>query len=72
MARRDLPGGRRAVAVIDIGSNSGRVAVYGADPGSSGHLRILAGSRAPLQLVTDLDETGQLGEARPGASGCAS
>ena len=34
------------VAVIDIGSNSGRVMVYAHEVG--GHLRVLAGSRASL------------------------
>ena len=46
------------VAVVDVGSNSGRVVVYRAV--SSGHLRILASSRAPLRLVRDLDETHRL------------
>ena len=41
------------VAVIDIGSNSGRVMVYRHEAG--GHLHILAGSRASLRLVRDLD-----------------
>jgi exopolyphosphatase / guanosine-5'-triphosphate,3'-diphosphate pyrophosphatase len=49
------------VAVIDIGSNSGRVVVYGAESG--GQLRILAASRAPLQLVRELPQTGRLGGA---------
>jgi exopolyphosphatase/guanosine-5'-triphosphate,3'-diphosphate pyrophosphatase len=40
------------VAVIDIGSNSGRVVVY--DVQASGHLPILASSRASLRLVRDL------------------
>lgn len=44
------------VAVIDIGSNSGRVIVYQREAGD--HLRILAGSRAPLRLVQDLDADG--------------
>jgi len=44
------------VAVIDIGSNSGRVIVYQHETGD--HLRILAGSRAPLRLVRDLDAAG--------------
>ena len=49
------------VAVIDIGSNSGRVVVFEGD--ASGHLRVLAGSRAPLRLVHDVDERGALGDA---------
>jgi exopolyphosphatase/guanosine-5'-triphosphate,3'-diphosphate pyrophosphatase len=47
-----------AVAVIDIGSNSARLIVYLHEPG--GHLRLLAGSRAPLRLVRDLDDTGRI------------
>ncbi|HJS56693.1 MAG TPA: Ppx/GppA family phosphatase, partial [Vicinamibacteria bacterium] len=43
------------VAVIDIGSNSGRAVVYGIEPG--GTLRILASSRASLRLVRELDDT---------------
>src|SRR5881396_1672104 len=49
------------VAVIDIGSNSGRVMVFERD--SSSHLRLLAGSRAALRLVHDVDERGELGDA---------
>ena len=49
------------VAVIDIGSNSGRVMVFERD--ASSHLRLLAGSRAPLRLVSDVDERAQLSEA---------
>ena len=54
---------RRAdvIAVIDIGSNSGRVMVFTRDP--SNHLRVLAGSRTPLRLVSDVDADGSLGEA---------
>ena len=40
------------MAVIDIGSNSGRVVVY--DVHADGHLPILASSRASLRLVRDL------------------
>jgi exopolyphosphatase/guanosine-5'-triphosphate,3'-diphosphate pyrophosphatase len=46
------------VAVIDVGSNSGRVMVYRQEVG--GHLHVLAGSRASLRLVRDLDETGRI------------
>jgi len=53
---RPAEGGAVPVAVIDIGSNSGRVMVYRHEAG--GHLHILAGSRASLRLVRDLDETG--------------
>src|SRR5262245_16304572 len=49
------------VAVIDIGSNSGRVVVLERD--RAGHLRLLAGSRAPLRLVRDVDEQESLSEA---------
>ncbi len=48
------------VAVIDIGSNSGRVVVYRYQVG--GHLQLLAGSRASLRLVRELDETHRLGD----------
>src|SRR5688500_14239189 len=59
----DRPGASRGdrVAVIDIGSNSGRVMVFERD--RSSHLRLLAGSRAPLRLVHDVDERAQLSEA---------
>ena len=49
---------REPVAVIDIGSNSGRVIVYRHETG--GHLRILAGSRAPLRLVREVDASGAI------------
>jgi hypothetical protein len=49
------------VAVIDIGSNSGRVVVFQRDV--TGHLRLLAGSRAALRLVQGVDTGGQLTEA---------
>src|SRR4029077_6706089 len=49
------------VAVIDIGSNSGRVMVFERDIPS--HLRLLAGSRAPLRLVHDVDARGTLSDA---------
>ena len=49
------------VAVIDIGSNSGRVVVFQRD--TAGHLRTLAGSRASLRLVDDVDRRGELSEA---------
>jgi len=50
----------RPVAVIDIGSNSGRVVVYQVD--RAGHLRILASARAPLRLVRDVGTGHVLGE----------
>lgn len=49
------------VAVIDMGSNSGRVVVFERDP--SRHLRLLAGSRASLRLVHDVDIRGELSDA---------
>jgi exopolyphosphatase / guanosine-5'-triphosphate,3'-diphosphate pyrophosphatase len=49
------------VAVIDIGSNSGRVVVFERD--AMNHLRTLAGSRASLRLVRDVDERGELSDA---------
>ena len=52
---------RETVAVIDIGSNSGRVMVFERD--ASNHLRPLAGSRAPLRLVHDVDQRAELSEA---------
>lgn len=47
------------VAVIDIGSNSGRVVVYRRD--AAGRLRIVASSRAALRLVRDVDLRHRLG-----------
>jgi exopolyphosphatase / guanosine-5'-triphosphate,3'-diphosphate pyrophosphatase len=44
----------RRVAVIDIGSNSGRVVVYRRD--AAGRLRIAATTRAALRLVRDVDD----------------
>lgn len=48
-----------SVAVIDVGSNSGRVVVYARE--AAGHLRILASARASLRLVEELDDRGRLG-----------
>jgi exopolyphosphatase/guanosine-5'-triphosphate,3'-diphosphate pyrophosphatase len=48
------------VAVIDIGSNSGRVVVLARD--EAGQLRFLTGSRAPLRLVHDVDDQHGLSE----------
>lgn len=51
---------KHPVAIIDIGSNSGRVVVYALD--GAGQLRLLAGTRAALRLVKDVDsETHTLG-----------
>lgn len=57
-----MPSSRRrpVVAVIDIGSNSGRVVILEAD--QARHLRLLTGSRAPLRLVGDVDDLEQLSE----------
>src|SRR4051812_15151379 len=60
MAQRKTGSRSASVAIIDIGSNSGRVVVLARDP--SGHLRLLAGSRAPLRLVHDVDTRRQLTE----------
>jgi exopolyphosphatase / guanosine-5'-triphosphate,3'-diphosphate pyrophosphatase len=49
------------VAIIDIGSNSARVVVFERD--RSSHLRLLAGSRASLRLVHDVDTRGELTES---------
>jgi exopolyphosphatase / guanosine-5'-triphosphate,3'-diphosphate pyrophosphatase len=43
------------IAVIDIGSNSGRVVVY--QPERASRFRILAGTRAALRLVREVDGT---------------
>jgi threonine dehydratase len=43
---------RDLVAVVDIGSNSGRVVVLLAGPGA--HLEVVADGRAPLRLARDL------------------
>jgi exopolyphosphatase/guanosine-5'-triphosphate,3'-diphosphate pyrophosphatase len=48
------------VAVIDVGSNSGRVVVFERD--TAGHLRTRAGSRASLRLVHDVDARGELSD----------
>lgn len=53
MPQRIVPARLDSVAVIDIGSNSGRVMVFRRD--ASSHLRLLAGSRAALRLVHDVD-----------------
>jgi exopolyphosphatase/guanosine-5'-triphosphate,3'-diphosphate pyrophosphatase len=63
MKRRARPRAARprtpaAVAVIDIGSNSGRVVCYRAD--AAGQLRILATTRAALRLVADVDDRKKL------------
>jgi exopolyphosphatase/guanosine-5'-triphosphate,3'-diphosphate pyrophosphatase len=52
---------RGPVAVVDIGSNSGRVVVYAVD--AERRLRILATTRAPLRLVESVDDASELGAA---------
>jgi len=60
MRQPTVPARRDSVGVIDIGSNSGRVMVFQRD--GSSHLRLLAGSRASLRLVHDVDTRRQLTE----------
>jgi exopolyphosphatase/guanosine-5'-triphosphate,3'-diphosphate pyrophosphatase len=52
-------GPEEPVAVVDIGSNSGRVVVYRRD--AAGLLRILSTTRAALRLVSDVDASHVLG-----------
>jgi len=47
--------------VIDIGSNSGRVAVV--ELSAEGHLEIVADARTPLRLARDVAQSGRLGAA---------
>ena len=61
MAERRRSSRSEPVAVIDIGSNSGRVMVFERD--ASNHLRLLTASRAPLRLVHDVDQRAELSEA---------
>src|SRR5262245_40535248 len=61
MPERNGRGPKGHIAIIDIGSNSGRVMVFERD--SSDHLRVLAGSRASLRLVHDVDERAELSDA---------
>ena len=49
------------IAVIDIGSNSGRVVVVRVS--AEGHLQIVADTRAPLRLGRDVASDGVLGQA---------
>src|SRR5262245_47494897 len=49
------------LAVIDVGSNSGRVTVMRLHP--SGHLEVLADARMPLRLAREVDDSGRLGTA---------
>ena len=61
MPERSAKSQSEIVAVIDIGSNSGRVMVFERE--TSGHLRLLAGSRASLRLVHDVDTRGALSDS---------
>lgn len=47
------------LAVVDIGSNSGRVIVV--RMGGGGHLEILSDARTSLRLIRDIGESGRLG-----------
>jgi exopolyphosphatase/guanosine-5'-triphosphate,3'-diphosphate pyrophosphatase len=58
VARERPATAREAVAVIDIGSNSGRVMVYRRE--AAGHLHILAGSRASLRLARGMERSGRI------------
>ena len=49
------------IAVIDVGSNSSRVVVLERD--TSAHLRAVAGARASLRLIRDVDERGAFSDA---------
>ncbi|MBA3691729.1 MAG: Ppx/GppA family phosphatase, partial [Actinobacteria bacterium] len=55
-----VPEDERPFAVVDIGSNSGRMIVFRLKEG--GHLDVLEDARAPLRLARALRETGVLGE----------
>jgi len=59
-----MPSRGKVVAVIDVGSNSGRVVVFQRD--AAGHLRTLAGTRASLRLVHDVDTRGSLSDETMG------
>jgi exopolyphosphatase / guanosine-5'-triphosphate,3'-diphosphate pyrophosphatase len=51
-----VPG--KPLAIVDLGSNSGRVVVLRIDP--LGHLEILADGRSPLRLARDVSKNGRL------------
>jgi exopolyphosphatase/guanosine-5'-triphosphate,3'-diphosphate pyrophosphatase len=53
--------GPTRLAVVDIGSNSARVVVVRI--GTQGDLRVVAGTRASLRLVRDVDASGRFSEA---------
>lgn len=45
-------------AILDLGSNSARVVVFGVDP--EGSLEVVADEHAPLRLIRELDDDGRL------------
>ena len=55
-----MPIANPRVAVIDVGSNSGRVTVL--EVGPLGHLDVLSDSRAPLRLERDLERDNEFSE----------
>jgi exopolyphosphatase/guanosine-5'-triphosphate,3'-diphosphate pyrophosphatase len=59
--RRAAPRLPPPLAVIDIGSNSGRVTVMQIHP--NGHLDVLEDSRAPLRLAREIAQSGRIGTA---------
>lgn len=59
LQRPSRPAADTTVAVIDIGSNSGRVVVYRRD--GDGRLRLQASTRAALRLVREVDRGHVLG-----------
>jgi exopolyphosphatase/guanosine-5'-triphosphate,3'-diphosphate pyrophosphatase len=58
-ADRLSKGAEQPLAVIDIGSNSGRIIVVRVTP--HGHLEVLADARVGLRLMRDIDAAGRLG-----------
>jgi exopolyphosphatase/guanosine-5'-triphosphate,3'-diphosphate pyrophosphatase len=58
---REILRDRGRVAVIDVGSNSGRAVVFSF--AGEGHLQILADARVPLRLARDLTADGRLSGA---------
>ncbi|MCX6023481.1 MAG: Ppx/GppA family phosphatase, partial [Chloroflexi bacterium] len=60
--REDRPAApEQPLAVVDIGSNSGRLLVLRLDP--NGHLEVLEERGAPLRLVRDLGKNGKLSQS---------
>src|ERR1041384_4151083 len=48
------------IAIIDVGSNSGRVVVLQMD--AAHHLQVLSGARVPLRLAASIDDAGNLSD----------